>query len=221
VIFGDRINLNNETESDHFENIQSTNWQTMRFKPPPPGSPIGWRVEFRPMEVQFSDFENAAYTVFIVLVTRVIISYRCNFYLPLSLVDENLQRAHQRDAVHRSKFWWRQDGRDKEELSLDEIINGKLIPLVRAYLSCITVDLRTTLLIDRYLELISKRASGEWPTNAAWIRRFIAEHPHYAKDSLVTDEICTDLLRTIADMGSKRSGFGEFYDHSSSNSSKI
>ena len=33
------------------QNIQSTNWQTMRFKPPPANSNIGWRVEFRPMEV--------------------------------------------------------------------------------------------------------------------------------------------------------------------------
>ena len=46
----------------------------MRFKPPPPGSPIGWRVEFRPMEVQLTDFENAAFAVFIVLLTRAIIS---------------------------------------------------------------------------------------------------------------------------------------------------
>lgn len=35
------------------QNIQSTNWQTMRFKPPPPNSDIGWRVEFRPMEVRW------------------------------------------------------------------------------------------------------------------------------------------------------------------------
>lgn len=34
-----------------WQNLQSTNWQTMRFKPPPPNSDIGWRVEFRPMEV--------------------------------------------------------------------------------------------------------------------------------------------------------------------------
>ena len=33
------------------QNIQSTNWQTLRFKPPPPGTDIGWRVEFRPTEV--------------------------------------------------------------------------------------------------------------------------------------------------------------------------
>ena len=39
-----------------FQNIQSTNWQTMRFKPPPPNSNIGWRVEFRPMEVEYKKF---------------------------------------------------------------------------------------------------------------------------------------------------------------------
>ena len=55
------------------QNIQSTNWQTLRFKPPPANSPIGWRVEFRPMEVQLTDFENAAFAVFIVLLSRAIL----------------------------------------------------------------------------------------------------------------------------------------------------
>lgn len=36
----------------HFENLQSTNWNSMRFKPPPSAdSPIGWRVEFRTMDI--------------------------------------------------------------------------------------------------------------------------------------------------------------------------
>lgn len=70
----------------HAQNIQSTNWQTVRFKPPPPGSPIGWRVEFRSMEVQLTDYENAAYAVFIVLLTRAIMSLGLNFYLPISKV---------------------------------------------------------------------------------------------------------------------------------------
>lgn len=51
VIFEDRIDLDNGTEMDHFENIQSTNWNTVRFKPPHPDSDIGWRTEFRSMEV--------------------------------------------------------------------------------------------------------------------------------------------------------------------------
>jgi hypothetical protein len=29
--------VDDEKFSDHFENVQSTNWQTVRFKPPPPG----------------------------------------------------------------------------------------------------------------------------------------------------------------------------------------
>ena len=99
-----------EDDIDHFENIQSTNWQTMRFKPPPPGAPIGWRVEFRPCELQISDFENAAVVCFVVLLTRAILSYKWNLLMPISLVDENMRRAQRRDAVLNQKFYWRSDG---------------------------------------------------------------------------------------------------------------
>lgn len=100
----------NDTELDHFENIQSTNWQTMRFKPPPAvHSPIGWRVEFRPLEAQTSDFENAAFVVFITLLSRVILEYKLNFLMPISLVDKNMIEAQKRDAVKESKFWFRTD----------------------------------------------------------------------------------------------------------------
>ena len=37
-------------------------------------------------QVQLSDFENAAYTVFIVLLTRVVLSYCLNFVIPISKV---------------------------------------------------------------------------------------------------------------------------------------
>lgn len=46
-LFSEKVHQNDDIDTDHFENIQSTNWQTMRFKPPPPNSQIGWRVEFR------------------------------------------------------------------------------------------------------------------------------------------------------------------------------
>ena len=93
-----------QDDFDHFENIQSTNWQTMRFKPPPPGDKIGWRVEFRwtdgwlevlncicrilpsfnfkvcrPCELQISDFENAAVCCFVVLLTRAILRWPPHF----------------------------------------------------------------------------------------------------------------------------------------------
>ena len=109
VIYDEHIQLDDQKSSDHFENIQSTNWQTVRFKPPTPGSSIGWRVEFRTMEVQLTDFENAAFTVFIALVSRTLLYFNLNFYIPLSKVDENLARAHKRDAVLDEKFFWRKN----------------------------------------------------------------------------------------------------------------
>lgn len=122
----------------------------MRFKPPPPNSTIGWRVEFRSMEVQLSDFENAAYSVFIVLLTRVILSFGLNFYIPLSKVDANMQTAHKRDAVLNEKFYFRknvftasqsssrpgtpvEDDDEYELMTMNEIINGKVTTILDTY----------------------------------------------------------------------------------------
>ena len=109
VVFKEDIQQFNPNAANHFENLQSTNWQHMRFKPPPPGSDIGWRVEFRPMEIQPSVQENAAFTVFIVLMTRAILSFDLNFYLPITRVTENMETAHQIDAVSNEKFYFRKD----------------------------------------------------------------------------------------------------------------
>jgi len=140
-LFGEKIEQDDKTETDHFENIQSTNWQTMRFKPPPPNSEIGWRIEFRPCELQFTDFENAAICCFVVLLTRVILSYKYNILIPISKVDENMKRAQKRDAIFNQKFYFRRNITDRccddedekalsaapiiDEMTLDEIFNGK------------------------------------------------------------------------------------------------
>jgi glutamate--cysteine ligase catalytic subunit len=98
--FQGMIELNDEECTDHFESIQSTNWQTCRWKPPPPRhSPedphIGWRTEFRSMEVSMTDFENAAFTVFVVLVTRVLLAFDLSFYIPLSKVSSICRIVYQ------------------------------------------------------------------------------------------------------------------------------
>jgi len=121
VIFDGAVEeVDDETQTEHFESIQSTNWQTVRWKPPPPrNSPndpqIGWRTEFRSMETQLTDFENAAFTVFIVLLTRVILAFDLNLYIPLSRVDANMQRAHSRDAAQKGKFFFRRHMAPLEE----------------------------------------------------------------------------------------------------------
>ena len=111
VIFSETLKNLDLESADHFENIQSTNWQHMRFKPPPAGTKdtTGWRVEFRPMEIQLTDFENAAFSIFIVLITRAILSFDLNFYIPIQRVTENMETAHRRDAVLTEKFYFRKD----------------------------------------------------------------------------------------------------------------
>lgn len=109
----------------------------MRFKPPPPNSSIGWRVEFRPCEVQITDFENAAIVCFTVLLTRVILSYKLNLLIPISKVDQNMVKAQKRDAVKLEKFWFRRDitsdiksddaQSEYTEFTINEIINGKVL----------------------------------------------------------------------------------------------
>ncbi|XP_063298999.1 glutamate--cysteine ligase catalytic subunit [Pelobates fuscus] len=222
TLFEEKIHLDDVNESDHFENIQSTNWQTMRFKPPPPNSDIGWRVEFRPMEVQLTDFENSAYVVFVVLLTRVILSYKLDFLIPLSKVDDNMKEAQKRDAVRQGMFYFKKDickagnpvvdgcctayngtETDPEEytlMSIDTIINGKegvfpgLIPILNSYLENMEVDVDTRCTILNYLKLIKKRASGELMTAARWMREFVSNHPEYKQDSVITDKINYDLI---------------------------
>ncbi|KAH9425316.1 hypothetical protein DERP_005919 [Dermatophagoides pteronyssinus] len=110
VIFKEKLDIDDTKESDHFENIQSTNWQTMRFKPPPLSQPeIGWRVEFRPMELQLTDRENAALVIFVVLLTRLILSFNLNLLIPMSKVEENMKVAQERDALKHKRFWFRRN----------------------------------------------------------------------------------------------------------------
>jgi len=108
VIFSETLDPLDDDTMEHFENLQSTNWQSVRFKPPPSSSSdIGWRVEFRTLEVQITDFENAAYSIFVILLIRAILTFNVNFYIPLSKVDENMRRAQRRDAAGSSLFYFR------------------------------------------------------------------------------------------------------------------
>ncbi|GFH57971.1 hypothetical protein CTEN210_14447 [Chaetoceros tenuissimus] len=121
VIFDGAVEeLDDEVQTEHFESIQSTNWQSVRWKPPPPrNNPndphIGWRTEFRSMEMQLTDFENAAFTVFIVLLTRTILTFDLNLYIPISRVDANMQRAHSRNAAAQGNFFFRRHMAPLEE----------------------------------------------------------------------------------------------------------
>jgi hypothetical protein len=231
----------------------------------------GWRTEFRPLEVQLTDFENAAFALIVVLLARSIIAHAHSFYIPMSLVHENMRRAQLKDAVLTQKFWFRRNSlqvispdsqvayildpddavadpcRDRTidgmhhhriasstipsiaeidlvELSIDEIMNGEkkkaimgdssdssdgkgttgplfqgLIPHIRQSLgrssssspsssspsssSSGSSDAKTPgHPLDKYLDLLSDRASGRLPTAARWMRDYVTSHPLYTNN---------------------------------------
>eukprot|EP00698_Gefionella_okellyi_P009902 TRINITY_DN2542_c0_g1_i1.p1 TRINITY_DN2542_c0_g1~~TRINITY_DN2542_c0_g1_i1.p1 ORF type:complete len:652 (+),score=121.82 TRINITY_DN2542_c0_g1_i1:41-1996(+) len=226
VVYNESIYVDDSVNTNHFENIQSTNWQTVRFKPPPAGSTTGWRVEFRSMEVQFTDFENAAFTVFIALLVRAILSVKLNFYIPMSKSAANMATAHHSGALMNEQFFFRRqvhelDGLTDEEvaalddsfekMTVNEIVNGKqctgcphrfigLIGIVREFMAESTFDADTERVANQYLNFISKRASGELQGPATWMREFITKHEAYKKDSVVNQEIAHDLIHAINDI---------------------
>lgn len=213
VIFKELIEQDDSVSTDHFENIQSTNWQTMRFKPPPNDS-IGWRVEFRPMEIQITDFENAAYSIFIVLMARVAIEQNRCFYQPISQIDRNMKTAHLRDSVNSGRFWFRTNTSNQtansdprfQWLTLDEILNGcptfeGLLSMVRSYLSTCQLSQDEVRKINSYLNLIERRASGELKTDAQWIRDQVRSHRDYKFNSIITESINFDLMKNISKIG--------------------
>ena len=120
VVFEKGIELNDEETTAHFENLQSTNWNSIRFKPPPSlDSPIGWRVEFRPMDIQITDYENAALSALVSLLVKLLSTYNVNFIIPISMGDENMVRAHKRDAVLNERFYFRKNIVQSDYKSLD------------------------------------------------------------------------------------------------------
>ena len=226
-VYKERLEQDDENSTEHFETIQSSVWNNMRFKPPPSDNPsIGWRVEFRPTEVQLTDFENAAYCCFVVLLTRVIISYNLVFVTNISTVNQNMEISQRRDAVLNEKLHFRNklircemtpEGKRKipdknepcfetAEMSVNEIINGDgkefpgLVPLIFQYVDEAEIDVNTRDTITQYLTFIQKRASGEISTLAHWMRDFVQGHPKYAKDSHVPDETVYDMIKTMNDI---------------------
>lgn len=164
VVFAEKIELDDTKAVDHFENIQSTNWNSVRFKPPPPSatgtSPIGWRVEFRTPELQLTDFENAAGVALVSVLAQMILAWDLDLYIPMHMNDINMARSYNRNAVLEEKFFFRKTVESKgpnnardplvAEMSLKQILAGTddttsesgsegrfpgLIPMCRAFVA--------------------------------------------------------------------------------------
>lgn len=207
-----------ETGTSLIEKYQGAVWPTIRLKPPVEDDGPGWRVEFRPMEVQLCDSDNAAFSIFMYLLSRAIVEEQLDFYVPIDRVTESMTQAQKRNAVMEQRMWFRQKKSSQKLneydtsacalMTLDEIINGQvkadtsefpgLLSIVRQFLQShynMSEDEHTAL--SAYLDRVSDRASGKNPTPAQWMRKFIAGHEDYKQDGHVSGEICYDMMKEI------------------------
>ena len=201
--------------TDHFESIQSSNWNDVRFKPPPSfedKEKIGWRVEFRSMESQLTKERQFLFIHAIQVFARMIEdqTFGLNLYIPMDKANENFERAHSKDAATSQKFWFRKnifasssDSDEYVELTLSEIFEGNeefiglnnVLKIFNEHAEQkIKADLKTRGCIvtanqsEKTFEFLTDLASGKVKTTAKQIRDWIENHELYEKNSILDDE---------------------------------
>eukprot|EP00828_Plagiopyla_frontata_P022890 TRINITY_DN2945_c0_g3_i1.p1 TRINITY_DN2945_c0_g3~~TRINITY_DN2945_c0_g3_i1.p1 ORF type:complete len:368 (-),score=77.09 TRINITY_DN2945_c0_g3_i1:41-1144(-) len=219
VIYKNKIENIDQNSTEHFENFQSTNWNSVRFKPPPSlDSNLPWRVEFRPMELQITDEENA-FLIFIVTKIAMLFfkpEFNLNFYIPISYVDINFERAEKRNAMLEQKFYFRKNVFDSGlpviiELTLKDFFFGNnefigLKEIIQTYREKFVKTANDCQIkqFEYIFNFLQERLEGNKLSTASWMRKFIMNHPKYQQDSIINEEIAYDLLKTIEEIASKK-----------------
>lgn len=114
AIFDQKIFVHAKSDNAHFENFNSTNWNSLRFKlPRPEDNDSCFKVEVRPCDLQLTPFENSSLVILMLALYGAILEYDVNFIIPITKVDENFERAYKMDSIVSQKFWWRINGLEK------------------------------------------------------------------------------------------------------------
>eukprot|EP00405_Crypthecodinium_cohnii_P023776 CAMPEP_0206492154 /NCGR_PEP_ID=MMETSP0324_2-20121206/45762_1 /ASSEMBLY_ACC=CAM_ASM_000836 /TAXON_ID=2866 /ORGANISM="Crypthecodinium cohnii, Strain Seligo" /LENGTH=599 /DNA_ID=CAMNT_0053974161 /DNA_START=199 /DNA_END=1994 /DNA_ORIENTATION=+ len=206
MVFDDRLDIDDEKESDQWEQIHGTNWGSVRFKPPPCKGGIGWRVEFRTPDVQLTDYENAAIVAVIRLLTQVILEEKWQMVIPISLCDANDDVSSSRKAASDGLYWFSESFLSgSAELStkavqapLREILGGPhgLFTRLRTWLDApgrCSPESRKE--FEAYLHLFERRASGSLPTPATFMRSLLSKHGSYTGDSNLPIDFVHELCK--------------------------
>lgn len=108
LIYEKKILINDPHDMSHFINLQSTNWNSLRFKPPVPSDNDDcFKIEIRSADLQLTPYENAALSTFVIIYSQLIVNYDVNFIIPILLVDKNFDNSHVMNSILDSKFYWR------------------------------------------------------------------------------------------------------------------
>ena len=203
---------------DCYEAIEANHMCDVRFRVPKSfESDAGWLVEFRSMEMQPTDEENIAFLMFLRLMSEIIQDDQINMYVPISKVDENMERAMKIDAATKVKFWWRKNLNmesedDFGEYTIAEIMLGKeaeiegLVPRLQRYIKEFHPSKweEYQSKIAPLVDIVVGKATGKIPTVASYIRNYVLNHPKYQQDSKVPNEAIGELVTKLSDLFFKR-----------------
>ena len=197
------------------EMFLSTVWPSVKFKIPCDVDQ-GWRVEFRVMEIQPNDFENAAFIVFVLLFTRMCLHFAIkveDFLIPFLNLIRTCNYVKRETRYWRSNFIYfhclsidseRVCSNGVKLLTVNEIVNGSssnghvgILPLIRLYLATVTEESSS---VESYLSHIESVSVGETPTVASKIRELVMNHPLYKQDSVVSPKVAQDVICSLCRM---------------------
>jgi len=210
-----------QKDIDCYEAIEANHMPDIRFRVPKSfDSKAGWLIEFRSMEMQPTDEENIAFLMFLRLMSEIIQDDQINMYVPISMVDENMERAMRIDAATKEKFWFRKNlemkGNDEfGEFTIAEILLGKegefegLVPRLERYIKESHAGEWETYesKLRPLIQIVVDKATGKFPTVANYIRNYVLNHPNYKQDSIVPNEAISELVVNLSDLFFKKKNF--------------
>lgn len=221
----DTSNLAQEMRMVSLYTHMSTWWPHVRIKLPvlsTTNDSLPWRVEFRPMEAQPSDMENAALVVALRVLQQTIQHFELDLKIPISAVEDNMNRASDHNAATDQLFRFVARSRCSAGesalyydgwASLDFIFNGDsngadeiwrgLLPLARDHLAYRDISSLSTKEQEKIfgaLDLLSARASGRLETPAKWMRRFVEENScDRLRDEEISPRLYYDMILALSD----------------------
>ena len=228
IVFPERAVKGYMEDTNDFEGIQSSNWHSMRLKPPPSyDSDLGWLLEFRCMDSPITEKEKSILVFITTLFMRIVTDKKLdvNFYVPISVVDKNYDEAIKRDALVKGKFIFRKhfcpllpgfekDNDETVELTVEEFWAGNSKFAGMKALFDKFVELNAEKLaaeskltgedvvqnIERGYEFLLARAKGKIVNSSKYLRDFILKHPDYKQDSNLSDKIVADVIEKVLEI---------------------
>lgn len=173
VMFNSHFN-ESRLQNNAINTYMSTFWKSVRVKVPYLDLPdnTGWRVEFRVMDLQLTDFENAAFAISALLICKAMIWKNYFPYSMITDIDDDFTCSIEKYSYLKHKFIW-----NNQRMTIKDIFdnNGEfgLVKICNDYLENNVSDIYEKQLFLKYLDHVHSIASGEKKTTAHRLRNEI------------------------------------------------